>query len=77
MSPEAYGVISVFPGPIDTEMAAGLPMEATDPAVVGRAVVGAIRSEQAFLFPDPFALDYWHDFESRPGPFLAELVAVS
>ena len=72
--PYGVHVISVFPGPIDTEMAEGLPMETTDPAVVGRAVVGAIRSEQAFLFPDPFALDYWHDFESRPGPFLAELL---
>ena len=76
LAPHGVHVISVFPGPIDTEMAKDLPMETTDPGVVARAVIDAIRSEQAFLFPDPFALDYWHDLESRPGSFLAELLPV-
>lgn len=76
LAPHEISVVSVFPGPIDTDMAEDLPMDKTDPATVGRAIVAAIQSEQAFLFPDPYALDTWHDFESRPGSFLAELLPV-
>ncbi len=76
LAPHGVHVISVFPGPIDTEMAKDVPLPSTDPIVVGRAIVEAIRAEHAFLFPDPWALDYWHDLESRPGSFLAELLPV-
>ena len=74
LTPYGVHVIAVFPGPVDTEMAKDVPLPSTDPMSVAREIVDAIRTEKVFLFPDAFALDYWHDLESRPGPFLAELL---
>ena len=74
LAPHGVRVISVFPGPVDTDMAKDIPLPSADPLTVAREIVDAIRTEKVFVFPDAFALDYWHDFESRPGPFLAELL---
>ncbi|MEM8739221.1 MAG: SDR family oxidoreductase [Planctomycetota bacterium] len=67
-------VVSVFPGPIDTDMVADLDMPTTDPRHVGDEIVRAIREELAFLLPDDWALDFWHRFEREPGTVLAEVV---
>lgn len=67
-------VVSVFPGPVDTDMAEDLEFAKTSPSEVASKIVGAIHDEHAFCFPDSFSLDFWHQFEAAPGPFLAELV---
>jgi NAD(P)-dependent dehydrogenase (short-subunit alcohol dehydrogenase family) len=67
-------VVSVFPGPVDTDMAEGVDLPKATPEHVAGEIVRSIQQELAFLFPDSFALDFWHDFESRPGPFLAEAI---
>jgi NAD(P)-dependent dehydrogenase (short-subunit alcohol dehydrogenase family) len=66
-------VISVFPGPIETDMADGLDMETTDPRHVGDEIVRALHEEHAFLLPDPWSLEFWHRFEREPGTVLAEI----
>ena len=73
LEPQGVHVISVFPGPIDTELARDLDFETTDPRRVGDEIVRALREEHAFLLPDPFALEFWHQYMADPGGFLAEV----
>lgn len=74
LAPQGTFVVSVFPGPVDTDMAEDLDFPKIAPSYVAQKIVAAIHEEHAFCFPDPFSLDFWHQLESDPGPFLAELV---
>jgi NAD(P)-dependent dehydrogenase (short-subunit alcohol dehydrogenase family) len=49
---EVYGV---FPGPVDTDMAAGVDMEKTNPAEVASAVVAGVIAGHEDVFPDPMS----------------------
>lgn len=48
-------VIGVFPGPVDTDMLAGVEMPKTSPADVARAVIAGIEAEEEDIFPDPMS----------------------
>lgn len=48
-------VIGVYPGPIDTAMAEGLPFDKTPPSAVGDAVIKALKEGQEDVFPDAMA----------------------
>ncbi|MEM1446980.1 MAG: SDR family oxidoreductase [Planctomycetota bacterium] len=58
-------VVSVHPGPIDTDMAdtAGLP-NGDPPSVVADAVVEALESGTFHVFPDAMARDFWAAYQS-------------
>ena len=45
-------VFGVYPGPIDTRMAEGLPIEKTSPADAARAIVAGITAGDEEIFPD-------------------------
>ncbi len=46
-------VTGVYPGPVDTDMAAGLPMEKTPPNRVARAVLDGVEAGDEDIYPDP------------------------
>jgi NAD(P)-dependent dehydrogenase (short-subunit alcohol dehydrogenase family) len=48
-------VFSVFPGPVDTEMAAAITFAKTSPADVARAIVAGIAAGTEDIFPDPMS----------------------
>ena len=49
-------VIGVYPGAIDTDMIAHIPVEKTSPSIVAEAVVSALRGGSVEdVFPDPMA----------------------
>lgn len=48
-------VVSVFPGPIDTDMAKDLALDKTSPRVVAREVLEGIEAGTEDVFPDPMA----------------------
>jgi NAD(P)-dependent dehydrogenase (short-subunit alcohol dehydrogenase family) len=48
-------VVGVFPGPVDTEMLAGLPIPKTPPADVAAAIVAGIAADLEDIYPDPAA----------------------
>jgi NAD(P)-dependent dehydrogenase (short-subunit alcohol dehydrogenase family) len=48
-------VIGVYPGPIDTDMAAGFDTEKTSPSDVALVIMNAISEGNEYVFPDPFA----------------------
>jgi NAD(P)-dependent dehydrogenase (short-subunit alcohol dehydrogenase family) len=45
-------VFGVYPGPIDTRMAEGLPFEKASPADTARAIVAGIVAGHEEIFPD-------------------------
>lgn len=59
---KGIAVHAIFPGPIDTDMAAGLSMDKMSPQDCARAIVAAIEAGIEDIFPDPVALriaDAW------------------
>lgn len=61
-------VIGVYPGPIDTAMAEGIPMDKAPPSVVAQEVVNALQNGIEDVFPDSTAknmFDGWKaDFKA-------------
>jgi NAD(P)-dependent dehydrogenase (short-subunit alcohol dehydrogenase family) len=49
---KGIAVHGVFPGPVDTDMAAGIDMAKTSPADIAAAVLLGIETEQEDIFPD-------------------------
>jgi NAD(P)-dependent dehydrogenase (short-subunit alcohol dehydrogenase family) len=48
-------VIGIYPGPIDTDMAKGLPLEKTTPEQAAANIVQGIGRGETSIFPDPMA----------------------
>ncbi|MBL4907154.1 MAG: SDR family oxidoreductase [Sneathiella sp.] len=50
-------VVGVYPGPVDTDMAASFPMDKTPPKTVVKAILAAVESGQEDVYPDPMAVE--------------------
>lgn len=50
-------VVGVYPGPVDTDMAAGMPMEKTLPNAVVRRVLDGLEAGEEDIYPDPMSLE--------------------
>ena len=48
-------VAGVYPGPVDTDMAASVDMDKTAPEAVVREVLREIDAGEIEIYPDPFA----------------------
>lgn len=48
-------VFGVYPGPIDTRMAEGIPFDKTSPADAAKAIVAGIEAGTEEIFPDPMS----------------------
>ncbi len=59
-------VFGVYPGPVDTDMAAEIPMEKVSPASIATAILAAIESGTLEVFPDPFSAQIGVQFEASP-----------
>ena len=59
LSKRQIAVISVFPGPIDTDMAKDIPLEKTPPSAVAEEVLAAIEAEREDVFPDPMSKEVY------------------
>jgi len=53
LAPKGVRVVGVFPGPIDTDMAAGLEIDKTSPSIVASEVIAGIANGAEDIFPDP------------------------
>jgi NAD(P)-dependent dehydrogenase (short-subunit alcohol dehydrogenase family) len=56
---KGIAVHAVFPGPVDTDMAAGIEFAKTSPADVATAVLAGIESGQEDIFPDPMSVQVY------------------
>ncbi len=59
-------VVGVYPGPIDTDMTAGVPLDKTAPNVVAKAVLNAVENGTEDVYPDPMSVDFHAGFLSDP-----------
>jgi len=48
-------VFGIYPGPIDTRMAEGIPFDKTSPSVAAKAIVAGIEAGTEEIFPDPMS----------------------
>ncbi len=64
-------VISVHPGPIETDMAKHAGFEESDPpSMVSDAVLNALRNDDYHVFPDTMAQQFWQAYQ----PFAENVV---
>lgn len=57
-------VLSVHPGPIDTDMATQAGFDQSDPPkIVAESIVNALAAGEFHTFPDSFAREIWKSFE--------------
>lgn len=50
-------VVGVYPGPVDTDMAANMPMDKTAPNEVARNVLRAVEASEEEVYPDPVSAE--------------------
>ncbi len=63
---QATQVIGVYPGPIDTDMAANFPMDKTSPKTVAENVLAAIENGDEDVYPDPVSVELHTGFLGDP-----------
>jgi NAD(P)-dependent dehydrogenase (short-subunit alcohol dehydrogenase family) len=62
LAPRGVSVHGVYPGPVDTDMAASIPLAKTSPADVADAVIRGIEENREDIFPDAMSAsiaDVW------------------
>ena len=59
-------VSGVYPGPIDTEMAAGVPMAKETPENVAKEIINGIKNGVEDIFPDPFSKELGEGYQMSP-----------
>lgn len=59
-------VVGVYPGPVDTEMAAELTIPKASPASVADAVLDGLEAGLDEIYPDPLARDYGEAYAVNP-----------
>lgn len=50
-------VVGVYPGPVDTDMAASFPMEKATPASVAQGILAAVEAGEEDVYPDPASVE--------------------
>jgi NAD(P)-dependent dehydrogenase (short-subunit alcohol dehydrogenase family) len=71
-------VAGVYPGPVDTDLAAEVQMDKTSPRVVADNILDALEAGQEEIFPDPMAQEMGTGYEASPKGLerqIAEMVA--
>lgn len=63
---QGTAVVGVYPGPVDTDMAAGIPMDKTPANVVVRVVLKGIEAGEEDIYPDPVSSEMYAGLLSDP-----------
>lgn len=72
---DGVAVHAVFPGPVDTAMAAGIDLPKTSPAAVAGAVLAGVDAGEADIFPDAFARQIAAGWFADPRAVAAQFAA--
>lgn len=59
-------VVGVYPGPVETEMAAELQMDKTSPEAVAEAILDGLERGLEEIYPDPFAAAFGSTYAVDP-----------
>jgi len=63
---EGIQVFGVYPGPVDTEMAKGIPLDKTPAKDVAQAILEGLAAGTEDIFPDPMARQLGETFLKNP-----------
>jgi NAD(P)-dependent dehydrogenase (short-subunit alcohol dehydrogenase family) len=74
---QGTSVFGVYAGPVDTDMARGLPFPKTPPLEVAAAILDGLEAGQEDIFPDPFAVDFGRQFGSSPKASERQIAAMA
>ncbi|MFT4579095.1 MAG: short-subunit dehydrogenase [Nitrospinales bacterium] len=66
LTKQGTGVFGVYPGPIDTDMAAGVPMEKAPPSEIAQGTFEAMEKGIEDIFIDPFAVQFEKEYKDKP-----------
>jgi NAD(P)-dependent dehydrogenase (short-subunit alcohol dehydrogenase family) len=61
---KGIAVVSVFPGPVDTDMSAAIPVPKTPATEVARAIVDGIAAGKEDIFPDPMSASVYETWRT-------------
>ena len=64
LAAKGIAVHSVFPGPVDTDMAASIPVQKTSPDDVARAIVEGVAEGREDIFPDPMSASVYQSWRA-------------
>lgn len=70
-------VFGVYPGPIDTRMAADVPFEKTSPADAAQAITAGIEAGHEEIFPDPMSVNMGAAYLSGPKELERQVAAMA
>jgi NAD(P)-dependent dehydrogenase (short-subunit alcohol dehydrogenase family) len=75
LAADGVAVHAVYPGPVDTDMAAGIELPKTSPADVARAVLAGVAAGDGEIFPDDFARQIAAGWFADPRAVAAQFAA--
>lgn len=70
-------VVGVYPGPVDTDMAADLTVPKVSPASVATAILDGLEQGLEEIYPDPFAAEYGDVYAVNPKELEGRIAAMS
>jgi len=76
LKPQGTQVFGVYPGPIDTRMAEGIPFDKTSPADAAQAIVDGIEAGTEEIFPDPMSRGMGGAFLAAPKDLERQVAAM-
>ena len=59
-------VVGVYPGPVDTDMAADITLPKVSPASVAHAILDGLEQGVEEIYPDPLAREYGEAYAANP-----------
>ena len=77
LSPKGVSVIGVYPGPVDTDMSAGVDMPKATPRQVAGEILDAVESGAEDVFPDDMARDIQRQYGEEPKNLERSIAAMS
>ena len=66
LAAQGTAVFGIYPGPVDTDMAADLELDKASPASVAQEILKGLESGTLEIYPDAFAAQFGQQFESSP-----------
>jgi NAD(P)-dependent dehydrogenase (short-subunit alcohol dehydrogenase family) len=63
---QGTGVVGVYPGPVETDMAAELKLDKASPDAVAEAILDGLERGQEEIYPDPFAAAFGTTYAVDP-----------
>ena len=66
LGPSGISTHTVYPGPVDTDMAKDLEMDKASPAHVAGIILDGVEAGTEEIYPDPMAEEFGRQFEASP-----------